>query len=164
MLAWRNSFLITEENVIKKWNDMGNSTVDLFKSIKELEDDFVKKHQTDKINLSEETELLKSYIHSLTQKAIKVDDNLKYSLSGTEKRILRMMERVEHKIWKAEKRKHKSSLDKIASIKSHYFPKGKLQERHDNFSLWFANYGFEGLRKLQKEVQVLSKSIKISGF
>ncbi len=164
MLAWRNSFLITEENVIKKWNDMGNSTVDLFKSINELEDDFVKKHQTEKINLSEETELLKSYIHSLTQKAIKVDDNLKYSLSGTEKRILRMMERVEHKIWKAEKRKHKSSLDKISSIKSHYFPKGKLQERHDNFSLWFANYGFKGLLRLQNEVQVLSKSIKISGF
>lgn len=164
IVAWRNSYLITEEKEMLKWKALGKSNADLFKSVKELEDEFVQMHQTKKINLSEENTLLKNYINSLTSKAIAVDKNLKFTLVGTEKRMLRMMERVEQKIWKAEKKKHKESLSKIANLKSHYFPKGKLQERHDNFGLWFANNGFGGIKKLQEELEVLSKNIKISIF
>ena len=71
-----------------------------------------------------------------------------------------MMERIEHKIWKAEKRKYKTALNQISLLKSIYFPKGKLQERYDNFSLWYANCGVEGMQRLQRETEVLSKSIK----
>ena len=100
----------------------------------------------------------------MKQKAIRVDDNLKYSLQGTEKRILRMMERVEHKIWKAEKRKYKSSLNQISDLKSKYFPGGKLQERAENFSLWYANCGTDGMKVLLNNTEAFAKHIKTIAF
>ena len=160
ILAWRNSFMILEENDFKKWEKLGFGVNDFFKKINELEDEYVGRFQSEKIKLDEEEILLKNYIEAMKKKAMKVDDNLQYSLKGTEQRILRMMERIEHKIWKAEKRKYKTALVQISELKSTYFPKGKLQERNDNFSLWYANCGKEGMQRLQKETEVLSKSIK----
>lgn len=164
ILAWRNNFMITDQHDIEKWNALGFSINDFFKSILQLEKEYVVKHQTEKINLVEEELLLKNYIELMKQKAIRVDDNLKYSLLGTEKRILRMMERIEHKIWKAEKRKYKSSLNQISDLKSKYFPGGKLQERAENFSLWYANCGTEGMQVLLNNTEAFAKHIKTIAF
>ncbi len=160
IVAWRNSFMVLNKTDLIKWEKLGLAVKDFFKSIQVLEDEYVTKHQTEKINLLEEEKLLKNYISQLKSKAISVDQNLEYSLKGTEQRILRMMERVEHKIWKAEKSKYKSALVQIENLKTTYFPNGKLQERNDNFSLWYANCGIEGMKMLQKETEVLSKHIK----
>ena len=160
LLSWRNSFIMLEKNDLEKWNTLGFEVNDFFKTVKNLEDEYVSKHQQEKIKLDEEELMLKNFIEQMKEKAMKVDENLKYSLKGTEQRILRMMERVEYKIWKAEKRKYKTALNQIAAIKEKYFPKGKLQERYDNFSLWYANCGTEGVQTIKKETEILSKSIK----
>lgn len=160
IVAWRNSFMILQKTDLQKWEKLGFVVNDFFKSLQVLENEFVSKHQTEKINLLEEEKLLKNYIEQLKEKAISVDKNLEYSLKGTEQRILRMMERIEHKIWKAEKKKYKTSLVQIENLKSIYFPNGKLQERNDNFSLWYANCGRDGMKELQKETEVLSNHIK----
>jgi bacillithiol biosynthesis cysteine-adding enzyme BshC len=164
ILAWRNNFMIVEQDDLSKWDQLGFSVHDFFKNIAQLENEFVGKHQTEKINLLDEELLLKNYIEQMKQKAIRVDDNLKYSLLGTEKRILRMMERIEHKIWKAEKRKYKSSLIQIADLKSKYFPNGKLQERTENFSLWYANCGISGMQMLLENTEPFAKHIKTITF
>lgn len=164
IVAWRNSFMILDKLDFVKWEKLGLAVKDFFKSLLVLENEYVLKQQTEKINLLEEEKLLKKYIEQLKSKAISVDKNLEYSLKGTEQRILRMMERIEHKIWKAEKRKYKTALMQIENLKTTYFPNGKLQERNDNFSLWYANCGVEGMKTLQKETEVLSKHIKVTLF
>ncbi len=160
LLAWRNSFMILEKNDFEKWKSLGFELNDFFKTIKNLEDEYVARHHQEKIKLDEEEIMLKNFIEQMKNKAMKVDENLQYSLKGTEQRIMRMMERVEYKIWKAEKRKYKSALSQIATLKEKYFPKGKLQERNDNFSLWYANCGIEGINHIKNETEILSKSIK----
>jgi hypothetical protein len=75
-----------------------------------------------------------------------------------------MMERVEHKIWKAEKRKYKSSLNQISDLKSKYFPGGKLQERAENFSLWYTNCGTGGMQVLLNNSEAFAKHIKTIAF
>ena len=164
ILAWRNSFMISSEKDLLKWNELGFELKDFFKKINDLENDYVLKHQTEKINLEEEEILLKNYIEKIKAKATSVDSNLKYTLQGTEKRILRIMERIEYKIWKAEKRKYKTELSKISDLKSQYFPKGKLQERHDNFSLWYSENGKKGMELLQYNTNPLITQIKILKF
>lgn len=164
ILAWRNSFVIAEEKEISKWENLGFEVEEIFKKLNDLENEYVSKHQTKKINLEEEQVLLKNYIEKIKTKAVSVDDNLKFTLQGTEKRILHIMERIEYKIWKAEKRKFKTELAQIAEIKSTYFPKGKLQERYDNFSLWYSKYGKMGMEKLQNSTNPLKKEIKILKF
>lgn len=164
ILAWRNSFMIASEKDLLKWNELGFELKDFFKKINDLENDYVLKHQTEKINLEEEEILLKNYIEKIKAKATSVDSNLKYTLQGTEKRILRIMERIEYKIWKAEKRKYKTELSKISDMKSQYFPKGILQERHDNFSLWYSENGEKGMELLQNNTNPLITQIKILKF
>lgn len=164
ILAWRNSFMMVDKKDIHTWNELGFLMEDLFKQTLVLENEYVHKHQQEKINLVEEEKLLKEYIQAMKEKAIQVDENLQFSLSGTEKRILRMMERIEHKIWKAEKRKYKSQLTNITKIKNKYFPQDKLQERHDNFSFWYASCGREGMEVIKRETKVLQKDFKILIF
>lgn len=164
ILAWRNSFLIAEEKDKERWNEFGFELKDLFKDLLTLENEYVLQHQSKKIKLDKEVELLHEFIETIKIQAMSVDENLKFSLQGTEKRILRMMERIEHKIWKAEKRKFKEVLEKIGSIKEKYFPSGKLQERRENFSFWYAENGKEGLKELYKSTDVLKNEFKILFF
>ncbi len=149
MLAWRNSFMMLEEKDAKAWEALGFETSDFFQSISILENNYVEKHQIEKINFKEEEKILSTYIDAIKSKAKKVDENLQYSVNGMEKRISNMMLRMEHKIWKAEKRKFKTELTKIESLKFKYFPEGKLQERRENFSFWYANCGIEGMKRLK---------------
>lgn len=149
LLAWRNSFMILEEKDAKAWEALGFETSDFFQSIPSLEKKYVEKHQTEKINFKEEEKILDTYIDAVKAKAKRVDENLQYSINGMEKRISNMMLRLEHKIWKAEKQKHKTELIKIERLKSKYFPEGKLQERKENFSLWYASFGKEGMNRLK---------------
>ncbi len=164
ILAWRNSFMLMDKKDKTTWDELGFEMEKIFNSILELENEYVSKHQQEKINLEEEKILLTEYIKALNTKATRVDENLQYSLRGTEKRILGMMERIEHKIWKAEKRKFKTEISQISSIKLKYFPKGKLQERYDNFSFWYASCGKEGMEALKRETKVLQKEFKILEF
>lgn len=164
ILAWRNSFMVMDKKDIDTWNNLGFEMNAIFNSINELENEYVKKHQQEKISLETEQLLLKQYVESLKQKAMRVDENLQYSLEGTQRRMMRMMERIEYKIWKAEKRKYKTQLTQIANIKLKYFPGGKLQERYDNFSFWYASCGMEGMERLKNETKVLQRDFKILVF
>jgi bacillithiol synthase len=164
ILAWRNSFMIMDKKDKTRWNELGIEMEKVFNSVFELENEYVSKHQQEKINLAEEKIVLEQYIEAIKQKAISVDENLQFSLKGMEKRILGMMERIEHKIWKAEKRKFKTQLTQISTIKQKYFPNGKLQERYDNFSFWYATCGRDGMEILKKETKVLQKDFKILLF
>lgn len=164
ILAWRNSFMMMDKKDVETWKDLGFEMDEIFNSIHDLENEYVSKHQQEKINLETEQQLLKQYIELMTQKAMRVDENLQYSLKGTQTRMLRMMERIEHKIWKAEKRKYKTQLIQIANVKSKYFPQGKLQERYENFSFWYASCGVQGMEVLKKESKVLQKDFKIVIF
>lgn len=164
ILAWRNSFMIMDKKDKTRWDELGFEMENFFSSVLELENEYVSKHQQEKINLAEEKIVLAKYIEAINTKAIRVDENLQFSLKGTEKRILGMMERIEQKIWKAEKRKFKTQLTQMSIIKQKYFPNGKLQERYDNFSFWYATCGREGMEVLMKETKVLQKDLKILLF
>jgi bacillithiol biosynthesis cysteine-adding enzyme BshC len=164
LLAWRNSFMILEEKDSKAWQALSFEISDFFQSIPSLEKKYVEKHQTEKINFKEEEKILDTYIDAVKTKARRVDENLQYSINGIEKRISNMMLRMEHKIWKAEKRKYKTELNKIERLKTKYFPEGKLQERKENFSLWYANCGKEGMNRLKVASKPLINELIILKF
>lgn len=164
ILAWRNSFMMMEEKDAKSWNDLGFEIEDLFSSMLVLEKEYVEKHQTEKINFKEEEKLLEEYIDAIKNKAKRVDENLQYSVKGMEKRISNMMLRMEHKIWKAEKKKFKTELTKIEKIKYTYFPEGKLQERRENFSFWYAVCGKEGMKRLKEASKPLKKDFIVLNY
>lgn len=48
------------------------------------------------------------------------------------KRALHSLEKIEHKLLRAEKRLHADKLGQIGAVKDALFPNGALQERTDN--------------------------------
>jgi bacillithiol biosynthesis cysteine-adding enzyme BshC len=164
ILAWRNSFMLMNKKDMHTWKKLGFEMANIFNSGIELEKEYVVKHRSEKINLEEEKEQLQNFLTSIKTKLISVDSNLQYSLIGTQKRIENMMQRLEQKIWKAEKKKFKLELSQIEKIKTNYFPNGKLQERNDNFSFWYASCGIQGMKRLKEESKVLQKEFKILVF
>ena len=49
------------------------------------------------------------------------------------KRALNSLEKIERKLFRAEKRLHSDKLRQIEAVKDSLFPNGVLQERTDNF-------------------------------
>ena len=63
---------------------------------------------------------------------------------------------------RAEKRKQKTSIDRLQAIKSSLFPNNSLQERIENFSEWVGEYGWDWVDVIMQQSSVLCKTLKPS--
>ena len=72
-------------------------------------------------------------------------------MAAQEKKQLKGLSNLEKRLFKAEKRLHAAQIEKALGLKAALFPENKLQERHSNFSSYYAHLGHDFIELLKSE-------------
>ncbi len=141
LLILRNSGLVMSQETATKVHKMGLQPVDLFKSADGIKSDWVKKHTDHDLSLRDEWRELSLIFEKIKLRACKIDETLSPSAAAVQARLKHAIDNLEKKLLRAEKRNYSTRLEQIDSIKADLFPGGGLQERNQNFGLFYVKYG-----------------------
>lgn len=141
VLLLRNSALLTSNNLSSRLSRLDLDLRDIFKNTDELRKEWVKTHSTHVLNLSGELQELNEVFEKIKFRTSKIDPTLVASSEAVKARLHKAMKNLEGKLMKAEKRNFSDALNQIDSIKEKLFPRGGLQERTENFGLFYVKYG-----------------------
>jgi len=113
----------------------------LFKSTDLIKNDWVKKHSRHTLNLTEEWRELSGIFEKIKLRAYKIDPTLANSTTAVQARLKHAMDSLERKLVKAEKLNYHTRLEQVEHIKADLFPHDSLQERNENFGLFYVKWG-----------------------
>jgi uncharacterized protein YllA (UPF0747 family) len=163
----RNSFLVVEEKWRKKIERMRFTINDFFESEDELMRKVVSRHATHPVTLNGNMEMAESLFNKIEQQATDVDPTLQQHVAAIRARSLKVLKELEKKMYRAEKRRYTDQERQIRLIKDALFPGNGLQERKENFSLFYSKWGKEFIHalyqhslSLEQEFTVLVESSK----
>jgi uncharacterized protein YllA (UPF0747 family) len=91
--------------------------------------------------LRDEWRELSLIFEKIKLRACKIDETLSPSAAAVQARLKHAVDNLENKLLRAEKRNYSTRLEQIDSIKADLFPGGGLQERNENFGLFYVKYG-----------------------
>ena len=157
ILVLRNSILWVEQKQVNKWQNLGFDLADLFLDEHQLHQQYVSR-QTN-FNLTQELKDLKNIFEQILSKT--TDKGLQKSVLAEQKKQQNSFEKLERKLLKSEKKRHKDSLNQITQLKAKLFPNNSLQERYDNFIPFYLKHGDNFIEILQKELSPLDAKFVI---
>ena len=161
VLLLRNSAIITTSNLTSKLSRIDLSTKDIFQDSEELRKEWVRSHSNHVLNIKSEQEELNKIFEKLKLRALKIDPTLAPSTEAVQARLHKALKNLEGKLMKAEKRNFTDALAQIDSIKSKLFPGGGLQERTENFGLFYVKYGKGFISELVEKFKPLDLKFTI---
>ncbi|MBA4198748.1 MAG: bacillithiol biosynthesis cysteine-adding enzyme BshC [Chitinophaga sp.] len=162
MLILRNSFLILSKNQKEKIAKLGFTVEGFFKNENDLLNALVKKESSNQLCLDKEINQAKDFYHYLKNIAGAVDVTLQQHTEALQAKALKQLTNLEKKMLRAEKRKFDTQQQQLHQLKQSLFPNNSLQERTDNFSLFYAKNGndllhaiYQASKGLQQEFGVV---------
>jgi bacillithiol biosynthesis cysteine-adding enzyme BshC len=161
MLIRRNSSLILEDVLEKKWNKLDFKLEDLFTDTDALIRAFIQRHSGNELSFDNEIEQFSKIIEQIKQKAIKVDPTLEKTIIAEGLKQLKSWEQIATRLTRAEKSKYDVQIQQIRNIKEKLFPGNGLQERHDNFIPLFVRYGLGILDLFIEELNPLEEGFLV---
>jgi bacillithiol synthase len=141
ILILRNSFLIIEEKfhtLIKKLELVSS---DIFRDSEIVLNEIVKKKTPHRLVLDEERFQIRQAYYSIKKLVKEIDATLEQHAEALETKSNRKLEVMEKKILRAEKRKFEDIRNQLSKIFTSLFPNGELQERTENFMLFYSKWG-----------------------
>jgi bacillithiol biosynthesis cysteine-adding enzyme BshC len=141
ILILRNSGLIIPKQTASKITRMELEPGELFKSTDAIKSAWVKKQSEHELSLREEWRGMQHIFEKIKLRSFKIDPTLARSTSAVEARLEHAVNNLEKKLVKAEKRNYHTHLEQIDHIKCDLFPKDSLQERSENFGLFYVKWG-----------------------
>lgn len=151
----RNSAILIPEKIQHKMQKLQLKTTDIFAETLILKNNFTKAHTTHNLSLDEEWRSLNCVFESLKLRTHKIDATLSVSTDAVKTRLHKAIKNLEKKLLKAEKRNFAEAMADIAKIKSTLFAENQLQERKENFGLFYVKYGDDFISKLIKNFKPL---------
>ncbi len=139
VLVPRNFGLIINKGIAQKTAKLGLNYSDLFLPIRDLQRLFAQKNSENPVDFSKQRVQLQGVFDSIRELAGNVDQSLIGLVGSEEAKAQKGLENLEKRIKKSEEQKHATAFAQIESIKSRLFPKGNLQERHENFLNFYLN-------------------------
>lgn len=133
MLMPRNFASVIEKNVAEKFSKTGLEYKHLFEEKNFLFNQWVVKNSTHDLSLGKEMTALKETLAGIRDRASKIDPTLLKYVEAQAHRTTSGLEKIEHKMLRAEKRHHDDRLRQLEAVKDALFPNGSPQERVDNF-------------------------------
>ena len=161
ILQLRNSFMFMNEKQTTHWNNLGFTLEHLFKPVLELELDYVKNQTKENLALTNHIASLNDLYASIQQDVIRIDTSLGDHAKNLSVQAQKKLALLEKKMIRAEKRKQKTSIDRIQAIKGSLFPKNSLQERVENFAEWVGDYGWDWVEAAMQHSTTLNPSFTI---
>ena len=161
ILQLRNSFMFMNEKQTAHWNNLGFTLDHLFKPVLELELDYIKSQTQENLALTNHIASLNILYESIQQDVIRIDTSLGDHTKNLSIQAQKKLALLEKKMIRAEKRKQKTSIDRIQAIKGSLFPKNSLQERVENFAEWVGDYGWDWVEAAIQHSNTLNPSFTI---
>ncbi|WP_417885621.1 bacillithiol biosynthesis cysteine-adding enzyme BshC [Zunongwangia sp.] len=164
ILLLRNSALLQSEKQQEKRTKLDISNKELFLQQHELINRKVRKISNIDIDFSPQKEHLVKQFQEMYDLAEKTDKSFLGAVKAQEVKQLKGLQNLEKRLLKAQKRKLKEEVSRIAELQNQLFPNQSLQERQTNFSEWYAEYGNELIEMLLNTLNPLEQNFKIITF
>lgn len=161
ILLLRNSAMFTTHNLESKLTRLDLNFKDIFKNSKDLKKEWVLSHTEHSLQLADEWQELSCIFEKIKLRTYKIDPTLGPSTEAVKARLHKAIKNLEAKLVKAEKRNFSDALSQIDSIKSKLFPNGGLQERSENFGLFYVKHGKEFIKTLIENFKPLDLKFTI---
>jgi bacillithiol biosynthesis cysteine-adding enzyme BshC len=155
ILILRNSGLVIPKQSASKITRMELSAGEIFKSTDTIKADWIKKHSDHELSLRQEWGELQQILEKIKLRSIKIDPTLAQSTSAVQARLEHAIDNLEKKLIRAEKKNHQTLLEQIDHIKAELFPKDSLQERSENFGLFYVKWGQSFIGELIRHFEPL---------
>lgn len=141
ILLVRNSAMFSSLSLENKLNRLDLHIKDIFKNVEDLKKEWILNHTEHSLNLHDEWQELSSIFEKIKLRTYKIDPSLSPSSEAIKARLHRAIKNLEIKLMKAEKRNFADALSQIEQVKTKLFPNGGLQERSENFGLFYVKQG-----------------------
>ena len=164
ILLLRNSALLQTAKQNEKREKLNISLSELFLKQHELINRKVRKISNIDIDLSPQKEHLVNQFQHMYDLAEKTDESFLGAVKAQEVKQLKGLENLEKRLLKAQKRKLKDEVERIAKLQNDLFPNRSLQERQTNFSEFYVEYGKYLIIRLMEELDPLESEFKILTF
>lgn len=164
VLVLRNSFLIVEKKWQEKIAKLGFEVDDFFSNEDELMKKLVVKESKNEIKLNGALMEIEQLYTQFKEQANAIDSTLSRHVDALKLQTVQRLQKLEKKMYRAEKRKFADRQRQIQAIRSHLFPQNGLQERYDNICYYYAKWGkdfikslYENSLSLEQEFVVLNE-------
>jgi len=161
ILILRNSGLVIPKEITPKITRMDLTPQDFFKATDDLKNYWIKQTSDHDLTLTKEWEELNTIFENIKQKAFKIDPTLSPSTAAVQARLKHAVDNLEAKLTRAEKRNYTTRLAQIDQIKASLFPKDSLQERTENFGLFYVKWGQAFIDELIRNFEPLAFEFSI---
>ena len=156
-LLLRNSALLVSAATAKKIDKVGFDIQDFFKDTDGLKKVFIAKNTEDDIDVSVYKTELENTFTKLQQLTKSIDASLVNVVGAELQKALQSVESIQKRLMKSLKQKNETELNQIEKIKMQLFPNNELQERVENFSVYYAQYGQSFIAELLDAFDVYNK-------
>ena len=160
LLVVRNSFLFVNQNQAKKFDKLKLTIKDVFLDEQELIKKVVS-NQDEEVSFEKENKEIEIQLDILSQKAEVIDPTLKQAFLGEKKRILKSIDNLEKRAFKALKNNSKQNIELALNLKAQLLPGGGLQERNVNFSSFYEKEGEAFFDSIYENIDSLDASLNI---
>lgn len=157
VLIVRNSFLIVEKKYQDLLEKLNLKAIDLFKGETVLFNDIVNKESKAVLNLANEKSQVQQMYENIKTLVKQIDSTLDQHAAALETKQLKALSSLEKKMLRAEKRKFTAQKNQLTKIFSALFPNDGLQERTENFMLFYSKWGNDFLKMLYENSLTLEQ-------
>ena len=164
MLLLRDSVLIATRKQTQKADSLGLSWNDLFLPAEDLRTVITKRLSALDLDFSPQKKFLTAQFDELEKLALSTDKSFGTAVAAQKAKQLKGLENLEKKLLRAEKRRHEDFLNRAVALRNELFPGGGLQERQENFSGFYADYGPEFIEAILSGLNPLDQQFKILVF
>jgi len=163
VLVLRNSFLIVDAKTGGRFQKLGIVAADLFQDEPRLLNDIVRRHTPHRLELDDEKSRFRQLYEAIAGVAGSIDPTLAVHTRALETQAVDRIESLEKKMLRAEKRKFADLGRQLEGVYRQLFPGGNLQERTENFMLFYARWGSDFIRALYEHSLSLEQQFCILG-
>ncbi len=156
VILLRQSVLWINETAAKLRKQAEVSIAEIFLSEADLEREYMVRHRGTSWQTKEETTVIEEMLRTLKQKALAVDATLGPATDAALTRMKHQLTNLEKKMLRAEKKKAETQIARIERLKKALFPAGSLQERVENFSEYYLEYGPQFFDTIKSAIKPLT--------
>ncbi len=161
MLIRRNSALWLSPNAYQRMQKAGIRPEELFEDPQKTLKRQLLESQRSLLDLSHEKKAIAEAFSRIEQKARNIDPTLSAAVQARAQNAAKELARLEQKMLKAASRREEEQARRLQKLHAVLFPKGKLQERHDNFLPYLVEYGEEALQLLIERFNPFDKAFYV---
>lgn len=154
-LILRNSVLGYSEKQKAKLDKLDLDISQLFDPLHEIQNKMVTANAPVDTSLSEYELKLEEMFNDLEIVANLTDKSMLGAVNAQRQKQLNGLANLKNKLLRAEKRKDSERMERVERIHEELYPKGGLQERHDNFISYYLQYGPNWIDQLFKALDPL---------